>query len=87
MPAALAGRRKTFRATFRLRANVTAETVTNGASVDIPIGTAPTAPPPESTVLPEQRRRRLARDAATIGVVRTAGACSAALNPRARAAC
>ena len=62
------GQRKTFRATFRLRANVTAETVTNGASVDIPTGSAPTTSPPDTAVLPKQRRRRVARDAATIGV-------------------
>jgi uncharacterized repeat protein (TIGR01451 family) len=81
------GQRKTFRATFRLRESVTADTVTNGSSVDIPTGSAPTPSLPESAVLPEQRRRAVARDAATIGVVRTAGACPAALHPRARAAC
>ena len=32
------GQRRTFRATFRLRTNVTAATVTNGASVDTPNG-------------------------------------------------
>jgi uncharacterized repeat protein (TIGR01451 family) len=70
------GQRKTFRATFRLRRNVTAQTVTNGASVDTPTGSAPTplpptgsAPlPPDSTVSPKPRRRRAARDAATIKV-------------------
>jgi uncharacterized repeat protein (TIGR01451 family) len=86
------GQRKTFRATFRLRANVTADAVTNGASVDTPTGSAPSPSLPDDSgggaVIPEQRRRRVARDAATIGVVRAApGACPAALNPRARAAC
>ena len=83
----LPGQRKTFRATFRLRANVTADTVSNGASVDIPAGSAPSSFPPDTAVLPEQRRRRVARDAATIGVQGEPAACPAALNPRARAAC
>lgn len=81
------GERKTFRATFRLRPNVTAETVTNGASADIPAGSAPSPLPPDSAVIPEQRRRRVARDAATIGVRGETAACPAALHPRARAAC
>jgi uncharacterized repeat protein (TIGR01451 family) len=81
------GQRKTFRVTFRLRANVTADTVSNGASVDIPAGSAPTPSPPDTAVLPERRRRRVARDAATIGVRGEAAACPAALHPRARAAC
>ena len=42
------GQRKTFRATFRLRANVTADTVTNGASVDTPTGSAPSPSLPEN---------------------------------------
>jgi uncharacterized repeat protein (TIGR01451 family) len=70
------GQRETFRATFRLRENATAESVTNGASVDIPAGSAATplppngsAPlPPDSTVIPRSRQRRVARDAATIKV-------------------
>ena len=62
------GQRKTFRATFRLRANVTADTVTNGASADTPTGSAPSASLPENAVIPKQRRRRLARDSATIRV-------------------
>ena len=82
------GERETIRATFRLRANVTAETVANGASADIPAGSAPTPSPPESAVLPEQRRRRVAKDPAKIRVRPPApGACPAALSPRARAAC
>ena len=60
------GQRKTFRATFRLRANVTADTVTNGASVDIPAGSAPSPSPPENAVIPKPRRRRVARDSAKV---------------------
>ena len=63
-----AGQRKTFRATFRLRQTVTAEAVTNGSSVsvDIPTASAPSPVPPENAVIPNARRRRVARDAATI---------------------
>ena len=72
------GQRKTFRATFRLRANVTAATVTNGASVDIPTRSAPLPLPPESTatlppdtaVIAETRRQVRSRDRATIRVRR-----------------
>jgi uncharacterized repeat protein (TIGR01451 family) len=71
------GQRKTFRATFRLRANVTADTVTNGASAETPVGSAPSPLPPDASplppdtaVIPEQRRRRVARDSTTIRVVR-----------------
>ena len=83
------GQRKTFRATFRLRANVTADTVTNGGSVDIPAGSAPSSSPPESAVIPKPRRRRVAaRDAAVFGVLGAgAESCSAAVNHRSRAAC
>jgi uncharacterized repeat protein (TIGR01451 family) len=90
------GQRRTFRATFRLRQNVTAETVTNGSSVsvDIPTGSAPSPSPPDTAVIPEPpavipepRRRRVDRDSATIRVRTEAGACPAALNPRAHAAC
>ena len=71
------GQRKTFRATFRLRTNVTADTVTNGGSVDAPTGSAPSPSPPDSAaVIPEPRRRVLARASATIGI-RRAGACGA----------
>ena len=82
------GQRKTFRATFRLRANVTADTVTNGASADTATGSAPSASLPENAVIPKPRRRRLARDSATIRVRPGARACPSALNPpRAHAAC
>ena len=81
------GQRETFRATFRLRQNVTAETVTNGASVDIPTASAPSPVPPEDAVIPTRQRRRVARDAATIRVRTAARACPAAVNPRAHAAC
>ncbi len=40
------GQHKTFAATFRLRANVRAATVTNGASADVPIGSGPSPLPP-----------------------------------------
>ena len=80
------GQRKTFRATFQLRTNVTANTVPNGAIADIPAGSAPTPSPPDSGVLPAQERRRVARDRATIRV-RRPEACGAAVNPRAHAAC
>ena len=53
------GQRRTFRATFRLRANVTAQIVTNPASVET---TAPAPLPPSSGVLPARARRRVARD-------------------------
>jgi uncharacterized repeat protein (TIGR01451 family) len=81
------GQRKTFRATFRLRQNVTADTVTNGASADIPTASAPSPVPPEDAVIPTRRRRRVDRDSATIRVRTAARACPAAVNPRARAAC
>ena len=94
------GQRKSFRATFQLRRNVSANTVTNGGSVDIPAGSAPLPPPPDigsappdigsappaSGVLPARERRRVARDRATIRV-RRPEACGAAVNPRAHAAC
>jgi uncharacterized repeat protein (TIGR01451 family) len=81
------GQRKTFRATFALRMNVTADSVTNDASVDIPAGSAPSPSLPENAVLPEQRRRPVARDAARVRVRTEPSACPAALNPRAHAAC
>ena len=57
------GQRTTFRATFRLRANVTADTVTNGGSVDAPTGVrAVTVPARQAAVLPEPRRRVVGRD-------------------------
>jgi uncharacterized repeat protein (TIGR01451 family) len=71
------GQRQTFRATFRLRANATAATVTNGASLDIPTGSPPlpstgAAPlPPDTAVIPESRRRVLSRATAAIRVRRT----------------
>ena len=80
------GHRTTFRATFRLRSNLTAATVTNGATTETPTASPPSPSPPDAGVLPEQRRRRADRDEATIGV-RRPGACAAALPPRARAAC
>ena len=46
------GQRKTFRATFRLRANVTADTVTNGASADAPPGPRRQRPCPKTPSSP-----------------------------------
>jgi uncharacterized repeat protein (TIGR01451 family) len=81
------GRRKTFRATFRLRANVTADTVTNGASADAATVSAPSTAPPDGAGN-RSRRRRLGADAATIRVRPGFEACPASLNPpRAHAAC
>jgi uncharacterized repeat protein (TIGR01451 family) len=81
------GQRKTFRATFALRMNVTADSVTNDATVDTPSGSTPSPSPPENGVAPKQRRRRVARDAAKIRVRAEPSACPASLNPRAHAAC
>ena len=80
------GQRKTFRATFALRMNVTADTVTNDASVDIPSGSTPSPSVPENGTAPT-RRRRVARDAAKVRVRAEPSACPASLNPRAHAAC
>ena len=80
------GQHKTFRATFRLHANVTADTVANGASVDTPTGSAPSPLPPEGAgSVP--RRRRLDRDSARIRVRAASRACPAALTAGAHAAC
>ena len=72
------GQRETFRATFRLRASVTAATVTNGANVDVPTGSALSPLPPDSParasdtgVIPETRRHVVSRDVARINVRRT----------------
>jgi uncharacterized repeat protein (TIGR01451 family) len=81
------GQHKTFRATFRLRQNVTAASVTNGSHADIPIASAPSPVPPDNAVTPRPRRRRVDTDAARTRVRTSAGACPAALNPRAHAAC
>jgi uncharacterized repeat protein (TIGR01451 family) len=80
------GHRRTFRLTFRLRANVTADTVTNGGTADTPSESAPSPSPPDSGGT-KPRRRRVARDGATIGVLGQVQGCPAALRPRARAAC
>jgi uncharacterized repeat protein (TIGR01451 family) len=81
------GQRRTFRATFRLRQNVTADAVTNGATADIPIASAPSPVPPDSVPARPPRRRRVHRDAATTRVRTAPRPCPAALSPRARAAC
>jgi uncharacterized repeat protein (TIGR01451 family) len=80
------GERRTFRLTFRLRANVTADAVINGATADRQTGSAPSASPPDGRGS-KPRRRRLARDGATIGVLGETQACPAARSPRAHAAC
>ena len=79
------GQRRTFHATFRLRANVTADTVTNGASADTPTGSAPSASPPDAPRKP-RRRRVAARDAATVGVLaaQSQGLLGGAESPRPR---
>ena len=87
------GQRRSFRATFRLREGVTADTVTNGATADTPTGSVPSATQPDAgngardgtTNAP--RRRRHDRDAARIAVQGTPRACPAALNSRVRRAC
>ncbi len=83
------GQRRTFDATFRLRAGVTADTITNGASASTSADSAPYVAPPERPSK-RPRRRVQGRDAATIGVQGGPDrprACPAALGPRARAAC
>jgi uncharacterized repeat protein (TIGR01451 family) len=80
------GQRRTFRATFRLRAGVTADTVTNGASASTSVPSAPYVAPPEPASR-RPRRRVQGRDAARIRVQDRPRACPAALGPRARAAC
>jgi uncharacterized repeat protein (TIGR01451 family) len=80
------GQRQTFDAAFRLRANVSAGTVTNDASVDVPTGSAPlplppstavpvppatgVRVPPDTAVVARTRRRALSRAAAAIRVRR-----------------
>ena len=85
------GQRKVFRATFRVRAGVTAQTITNGATADVPDTSAPH--PPEGTDASPfpaggQRRRRVDRDSRTIGVLsEQARRCPATTSRRARVAC
>ena len=83
------GRSRTFQVTFRLRAGVTAQTILNDATADSSTTTesAPSPSPPDTpATTPTPRRRRHARDAATIGVQGAAEVC-AARAPRAHAAC
>ena len=77
------GQRRTFSVTFRLRANTTAASVTNGGSVAIPGVSQPTSTPPGESPTPSVRRRVVDRDLATIAI-RQPTACPAVL---ARAAC
>jgi uncharacterized repeat protein (TIGR01451 family) len=87
-----AGRSRTFHATFRLRANVTSDTVTNEASVVLPSVSEPTPAPPDGPVPPDAPpprppQARIAEDGATIAVRRAPEACPASVKPRARVAC
>jgi uncharacterized repeat protein (TIGR01451 family) len=68
-----AGQRKTFRVTFRLRRNVTAATVTNGGSVDVPAASAPSPTPPHDSTaaIPAPPRRVIAKDSSRVRVRRT----------------
>ena len=85
------GERRVFHATFRVRAGVTAQTITNGATADVPDTSAPH--PPDSTSASPfpaggQRRRRVDRDSSTIGVLsEQAESCPAAASRRARVTC
>ncbi|HET8952753.1 MAG TPA: DUF11 domain-containing protein [Solirubrobacteraceae bacterium] len=87
------GHRRVFLATFRLRADVTADTVTNGAAAEVPVETAPQSPDAAGDPSPfppagQPRRRRVGRDSRTIGVLsEQATSCPAAVSPRAHAAC
>jgi uncharacterized repeat protein (TIGR01451 family) len=87
------GHRRVFLATFRLRADVTADTVTNGAAADTPVVSEPQSPDAAGNPSPfpsgsQPRRRRLGRDSRTIGVLsEQAQSCPAAVSPRAHAAC
>jgi uncharacterized repeat protein (TIGR01451 family) len=68
------GQRRTFLATFALRRNVTAATVTNDASVDVPTGSVPSPSPPEG-VGNKPRRRRTDTAAERLGVRNPFGPC------------
>ena len=89
-----AGESRTFRVTFQLRANVTASSVVNDATVETPGGSAPSPVPPATvgesprtdTGNPPRRRVR-ARDSARVRVQGEQAACPATVDPRARAAC
>lgn len=89
-----AGESRTFRVTFQLRANVTASSVANEATVDTPTGSAPSAIPPASgSESPggdagnPPRRRRRGRASARVRVAGEQAACPARVDPRAHAAC
>jgi uncharacterized repeat protein (TIGR01451 family) len=66
------GQHRTFRATFRLRANVTAATVTNDATADVPTALPPGPSPPGPSPLPPlgggNKLRPVAKGAATVKV-------------------
>jgi uncharacterized repeat protein (TIGR01451 family) len=82
------GQRRTFQATFRLRAGATADTITNNATASASHPSAPVVTPTERTRARSRPRRQVhGSDAATIRVQEEPGACPAAHWPRARAAC
>ena len=62
------GQQRTFRATFQLRAGVSADTISNGSSASVSVASAPVVAPPER---PSERPRRRVhdRDAAAVRVV------------------
>ncbi|MGH3337895.1 MAG: DUF11 domain-containing protein, partial [Propionibacteriaceae bacterium] len=72
------GQRIMFHATFRLRANVTADTVTNGSSADTQTVSAPSPSPPDGAGN-KPRRRRHDSDAARVRVRTAPEVCPAAL--------
>ena len=88
-----AGRSRTFRVTFQLRAGVTASSVANEATVDTPAGSAPSRVPPATAGNAAEpngnqpRRRQRARASARVRVQEEQAACPARVDPRARAAC
>jgi uncharacterized repeat protein (TIGR01451 family) len=79
------GQRRTFFVNFALRRNVTADSVTNDATVDVPAGSRPSGTPSEGAGKP--RRRRADRAAETLGVRNAFRPCPAAVRPLGHAAC
>jgi uncharacterized repeat protein (TIGR01451 family) len=78
--------RRTFRATFRLRRNVLAATVTNDSSAE-GRGETPPSPTPPDAASTNPRRRQLDRDAARVRVRAAEGPCPVSSSRRAHAAC
>ena len=67
------GHRTTFRATFRLRANLTAATVTNGATTDTPVGPHPRRHRPTQHRPPAPASSPSSGDAGSTGTPRRSG--------------